>query len=1146
MLAYLCVGSGTGFSQTAPATYPYLSAIHDSLSTPVRMAIDAADNIYVTDAVRHQVIKYNSNGVYLTRYTTVSEPVSVAISGNGRIYIGDRLTGKVFKLNPNGTTVEFFNGTAFPCSMTCGPDGLLYISDSRLQRVIVVDPSGNLVRNIGVGTLLCPTGVTYDRKNNRLLIAEHGGLGTGFSPVVNVRIYTPTGTLISTFGSNGNTDGKFYRVQGLAVGRCGEIYVTEPFQGYINVFAENTTFATHFGNYGDSTSQLRVPLDIAINSADKIFVTAENNGWIDVFNLEYVLPTSDISCGDQTICAGSSAVIPVRFTGTAPWTFTYTSDGVNSTTLTGIHENPYLLNVTSAGNYRVTAVSDSLHAGTCFSGHSVITINTQAPTATLSSGNASVCPGQQAYLTVSLTGMSPWNLSVTRNGAPFTTFTELTTNPYTFSVSDSGTYAIASVTGPGCPGQVTGGPVIVTSYAKPAVSLQAGTIFSCIGTPAPIPFNFSGTAPWSLTLMHNGVELPRIDDITANPFLLSVSDSGIYRVKSFQDRFCTGTVSGDSVQVSFRTLPTATLLTSTATACPGDTALIIVGLTGTSPWNVHYTIDGVPMPAIEGIQANPLLINATVAGTYALTSVSDQFCSGTVDPSITVMMQNPLPVVSLASPQSLCPGDSLALDPGAFLFYSWSDLSSERVLNVHAPGTYSVTVSDYNGCRNSASAIVDGLPAPTATFAGGSVSLCQGETADLPVSLTGTSPWTLTYTISNGALRTVAGILQNPYFLNAWENGEYRITGVTDAVCKSGLQTGSTTVTVHPKPGYNFPAGNGSYCPGTITSIPVNLSGTPPWDVTYTIDGIQQATVSGILSTPWFIPVATPGTYAITNLTDAYCHGERYTGSVTMTQLPAPVADLGPDLNLIAGQVLTLSPGQNFASYTWSDGTTGSTLSVTTGDTYSVTATDYNGCTAYDAVSVNVIVPVNQTIENQTVEAISCFNAVGTLTIAGNGNYFTVVPGGSVTLIAGHAIQCLPDTRVDSGGYLHGYITLNNTFCGGVIPGSEPMVSVAATPEPVQPSFLPPSGALPQPLDGVLKLFPNPSTGMITIEINNPAKLDLHIAITDMAGRQIFSKRVTDFFQRSTADLTAFPAGFYIVYLHAGQLINTTKLVLTE
>ncbi|MDF2457269.1 MAG: putative phosphatase [Cytophagaceae bacterium] len=68
---------------------------------------------------------------------------------------------------------------------------------------------------------------------------------------------------------------------------------------------------------------------------------------------------------------------------------------------------------------------------------------------------------------------------------------------------------------------------------------------------------------------------------------------------------------------------------------------------------------------------------------------------------------NPLPVVSLGPDVNLCASCPLTLDAGAgFATYLWNNSTSNRTLEVVEAGTYTVTVTDANGCEASSSVLV--------------------------------------------------------------------------------------------------------------------------------------------------------------------------------------------------------------------------------------------------------------------------------------------------------------------------------------------------------------------------------------------------------------------------------------------------------
>ncbi len=1138
VLSILVVCFNDNYGQGPPAGFAFSATITDSLATPVRMAIDNMDNIYVTDAYDKLIRKYNSAGSFTGSIMTGGSPISIAINDANTLFFGDGVTGKIFRVNSNGTTAEIYSGAAFPSSMVFGSNGNLYISDSKLKRITVINISGNLIRTIGEGVLTYPTGITFDKKNNRILVAEHGGIGDGFTPVVKIRIYDLAGNLITSFGSNGNGDGKFYRIQGLAVGRCGEIYVPEPYQGNVSVFNENTIFATRFAHYGDSISQLRVPLDIAINSADKIFITAENNGKIEIFNINYLLPTSAINCGNKTICAGTTTQIPVHFTGRAPWTFTYTIDGTNPVTISSTSDNPYLITASAPGNYQVTALSDSSLAGTCFSGNSVITVNNTIPTSTISVQNAAFCSGQSVDIPVVLTGIAPWTFTYTNNGASPQTVSNILASPYLLNISAPGDYQVTALSGAGCPGSTFTGNTIITENPLPTAAIATGNTSICEGDSTSIAIAFTGNAPWSFTYYINEDNAVTVYNITDNPYLLNVTQAGKYRITHVQDAFCIGNASAGSHEISIRSLPTSNIISANSSVCVGNSTTIIIDFTGTAPWNFTYTRDGLNPAAVTGVTATPYLLPVSLAGNYQVTALSDAGCTGTVFSGASDLIVNPLPLVDLGPAASICQGDSTLLDPGAFVLYLWNDSSVNRTLTAYNAGIYNVTVTDYNGCVNSSSKTLTPLTAPTSAITSGNAGICKGETTDITIVLAGTPPWNFIYTIDGINPATVSNVMSSPYLLNVYKEGAYHIIETADALCRSALSAGSATITVHPVPAYNFSSGNGSACAGQPTSILVDLTGTAPWNLTYTVNESNPVTLTGITDNPFILPAAHGGTYEITAISDAFCTGPGHNGTVTITEKPLPVVNLGNDVSLTTGGPVTLDAGSPFAGYLWSDGSTGQTLQVTSAGIYSVTATDYNGCSNSDAINVTTPgIPATRDLQNVVVTGNPCYSATQTITLAGGGTTFVVKNGGGATLIAGQNIVGLPGLSVDPGGYLHAYITTTNTFCGSIPP---PLAAVISNDDPVISPVLSPGP------ETMLKLYPNPSTGLITLEISNPGMVKAGVEIIDMAGRHIYARVFENMHIREQVDLGRFPGGFYMVKFTAANITKITKLVLID
>jgi hypothetical protein len=97
-------------------------------------------------------------------------------------------------------------------------------------------------------------------------------------------------------------------------------------------------------------------------------------------------------------------------------------------------------------------------------------------------------------------------------------------------------------------------------------------------------------------------------------------------------------------------------------------------------------------------------INPTVSGTYTVVATSVNGCTKTASKGLTVY--SPLNA-SVSGPSSSCTGSVISLcGPVGGNSYAWSNGQTSQCINVNSNGTYTVIVSDVNGCTASASQTV--------------------------------------------------------------------------------------------------------------------------------------------------------------------------------------------------------------------------------------------------------------------------------------------------------------------------------------------------------------------------------------------------------------------------------------------------------
>ncbi len=177
-------------------------------------------------------------------------------------------------------------------------------------------------------------------------------------------------------------------------------------------------------------------------------------------------------------------------------------------------------------------------------------------------------------------------------------------------------------------------------------------------------------------------------------------------------------------------------------------------------------------------------------------------------------------------------------------------------------------------------------------------------------------------------------------------------------------------------------------------------------------------------------------------------------------------------------------------------------------------------------------VPVNTSVTNVTVVTgvDTCFNATSTITVAGNNTTFVIQNGGSATMIAGEKILYLPGTLVEAGGYMLGYITLTNEYCGA---GDASMVAVKRGVETTPPS------------DGNtgFKLYPNPTSGSFTLEFTGSEPVENSSAfICDIHGTKILDIPLSGQ-NKQVISLENQPKGMYFIRILNEKHTTSTKIL---
>ncbi|HRB26263.1 MAG TPA: choice-of-anchor L domain-containing protein, partial [Bacteroidia bacterium] len=726
-------------------------------------------------------------------------------------------------------------------------------------------------------------------------------------------------------------------------------------------------------------------------------------------------------------CDGDSVVLTASPAGSYNW-----NNGQTTQTIVVTQAN-----ITPSGVYQYAVLNSS---PACFASSKQVKVIFVTPTATITPlGSTALCPGGSVVLQANPGSSYLWS-----NGATSDSIVVSAAGTYTVTVTQFGNcYAVST-------------PVVVTQSAP--VAAINGVLTICSGSNTTLTATAGASYLWS-----TGATTQSVSVGTSNTYTVTVTYSG----------GCTATA---SVNVTANTNPVPSI-TGNNSICQGQSSTINAGsyagylwstgataatinvntagnysvtvtdangCTGTASFNL--TVNANPTPTITGVTsfcaggnstlnagggytnylwsggATTQTINVTAGGNYAVTVTNAAGCTATTNKVITV---NALPVPSVTGTLSFCAGKNTTLTvPGSYTTYQWSNGATTSNITVSTASTFTVTVTDANGCTGSKSATTTINTNPVPSIIGNS-SICQGQSSTInagsyagyswstgataaTINVNTAGNYSVTVTDANGCTGTAS------FNLTVNANPTPTITGVT-SFCAGGNSTlnagggytnylwsgGATTQTINVTAGGNYAVTvtNASGCTATtnkvitVNALPVpSVTGTLAFcsgkNTTLTVPGSYASYQWSNGATTSNITVNTASTFTVT-VTDANgCTGSK---SATTTINTNPVPSIIGNSSICQGQSSTINAG-SYAGYSWSTGATAATINVNTAGNYSVTVTDANGCTG--TASFNLTVNANPT---PTITGVTSFCAGGNSTLNAGGGYTNYLWSGGAT-----------------------------------------------------------------------------------------------------------------------------------------------------
>lgn len=690
--------------------------------------------------------------------------------------------------------------------------------------------------------------------------------------------------------------------------------------------------------------------------------------------LSLSVSTTDVQCnGDNTGAANLTVT-----GGVGPYTYSWTNGGGTNEDLTNV----------AAGTYTVT-VTDS---NGCSESLSATIFEPSAISLSATSVNVLCNGGNTGSIDLSVSGGTVGYSYLWSNGSTAEDPNNLTAGAYTVTVTDSkGCTATTTVT-------ITQPAALTLSDVSSNVTCNGnhdGSIdLSVAGGTGPFTYSWSnGSTSQDLSGLGPGTYSVTVTDASActATTMVTITEPAVLTASAVATNVdCNGNASGSiDLSVSGGTGPftyswsngaatedltgltpgTYSVTVTDANGCVVSTSATITQPTAltVSTTSVNILCNGFATGSIDltvsgGTTAYSYLwsngattqdLNNLVAGTYSVTVTDANLCTATASVTIT---QPPALLLSTSQVDITCKGETdgsidLSVSGGTGAYsYSWSSGETTQDLSALPAGTYTVTVTDANGCTaNSTITITEPPTLMTATYTQTNVSCNGGSDAVIDVTVAdGTAP--ISYAWSNGA--TTEDLTNVPA-------GTYSVV-ITDAL---GCITIKDMVVTEP-----------SLLTASATKVNVDCNGNSSGSIDLSVaGGVAPYTYS------WSNGASTQdltniggGTYSVI-VTDA--NGCTVNISSTVTE-PAAIV-LTQDVTHVScnggadGAIdITIAGGRAPYVYSWNSGSTSQDLTNLSAGTYIVTATDYNGCT--ETLSIQITEPGTALSASVTVTDIPC------------------------------------------------------------------------------------------------------------------------------------------------------------------------------
>ncbi|PCH99142.1 MAG: hypothetical protein COB85_00615, partial [Bacteroidetes bacterium] len=517
--------------------------------------------------------------------------------------------------------------------------------------------------------------------------------------------------------------------------------------------------------------------------------------------------------------------------------------------------------------------------------------------------------------------------------------------------------------------------------------------------------------------------------------------------------------------------------TSTAPSCGNSDGTATADATGgATPYTYLWSNSQTTQTAI-----------GLAAGSYTVTVTDNGGCSATA--SLTLISTGGPNVTTTSVDPSCGTADGMAsanATGGATPYtYLWSNGQSGAITTGLSSGSYTVTVTDNNGCTGTSTVTLSSSNSPIATTTGINLS-CSGDNNGSATASGsgGTTPYTYSWD-NGGNTATITGLAAGTYCVTVSD-----ANGCSGTTCQVITEPASMTVsyaTSDPSCGNND---------GSVTASAFN--GSSPYSYQWDASASNQSTstATGLAA----------GSYTVT-VTDA--SGCTYISTANLSNAGAGTPSIiATDPTCFGGNngaaSVSITGGTSPYTYAWSTGDNSSIITDLAAGIYTVTITDASGCIAIE--QVDIIGPPEMQINSSVGNDLGSCDGSAAVTVSNGQTPYTyqwdIAAGGQTTPIATDLCTGSYTVTVTDASGCTITTTVNVGFGSGIIERNDPIIIV---------------------------VYPNPNRGLFTLEINVENPHIVQVLVLNVLGQTVYYKelgRIVGTY-RESLNLEGFGRGMY-------------------